>query len=363
MNRLIIIGNGFDLAHGLKTSYKDFIADYLFEVINKYSNNFDYSDPLLSLTNGFNIGKVCNIESLSIENSIERFTSRILNDTIYTLKIQRLFYRTISSISKYNWVDLESFYFSELSRILNDNSYKLDKEEQIQELNVGFDFMKIELQKYLIKLTESTNWNDLSIPEYNELFFSSRFKPNTFSKNITFQSIGKVLFLNFNYTKTISLYTSSDKSIQSYINNIHGTLNSTENPVIFGFGDEHNIEYKKFEDSQDSKLFKHMKSFSYLYAANYSKLIDFIDAENYEVQVFGHSLGLSDRTMLKEIFEHSNCKEIKIYYHKKEDGNNDFLDKLYNLSSHFSDKSKMRRKVVSFELSEHMPQILKKLSN
>ena len=29
MNRLIIIGNGFDLAHGLKTSYCDFIHDYL----------------------------------------------------------------------------------------------------------------------------------------------------------------------------------------------------------------------------------------------------------------------------------------------------------------------------------------------
>lgn len=24
MNRLVIIGNGFDMAHGLKTSYKDF---------------------------------------------------------------------------------------------------------------------------------------------------------------------------------------------------------------------------------------------------------------------------------------------------------------------------------------------------
>ena len=29
MNRLIIIGNGFDLAHGLKTSYHDFILHYL----------------------------------------------------------------------------------------------------------------------------------------------------------------------------------------------------------------------------------------------------------------------------------------------------------------------------------------------
>ncbi|MBO7224693.1 MAG: hypothetical protein J6V35_02135 [Bacteroidales bacterium] len=28
MNRIIIVGNGFDLAHGVKTSYKDFIEWY-----------------------------------------------------------------------------------------------------------------------------------------------------------------------------------------------------------------------------------------------------------------------------------------------------------------------------------------------
>ena len=28
MNRIILVGNGFDLAHGLKTSYKDFINWY-----------------------------------------------------------------------------------------------------------------------------------------------------------------------------------------------------------------------------------------------------------------------------------------------------------------------------------------------
>lgn len=35
MNRLIIIGNGFDLAHGLKTSYHDFILDFLKENCTK----------------------------------------------------------------------------------------------------------------------------------------------------------------------------------------------------------------------------------------------------------------------------------------------------------------------------------------
>lgn len=37
MNRLVIIGNGFELAHGLKTSYNDFIDWYWGQRINRLS--------------------------------------------------------------------------------------------------------------------------------------------------------------------------------------------------------------------------------------------------------------------------------------------------------------------------------------
>lgn len=39
MNRIILIGNGFDLAHGLKTSYRDFIDDYWKTFIEKARNS------------------------------------------------------------------------------------------------------------------------------------------------------------------------------------------------------------------------------------------------------------------------------------------------------------------------------------
>ena len=35
MNRIVLIGNGFDLAHGLKTSYADFINWYWEQLMNK----------------------------------------------------------------------------------------------------------------------------------------------------------------------------------------------------------------------------------------------------------------------------------------------------------------------------------------
>ena len=40
MNRLILIGNGFDLAHGLKTSFYDFINYCVFEMLNVISEKY-----------------------------------------------------------------------------------------------------------------------------------------------------------------------------------------------------------------------------------------------------------------------------------------------------------------------------------
>ena len=40
MNRLILIGNGFDLAHGLETSFNNFINYCAFEMLNVISEKY-----------------------------------------------------------------------------------------------------------------------------------------------------------------------------------------------------------------------------------------------------------------------------------------------------------------------------------
>ena len=50
MNRLILIGNGFDLAHNLKTSYCHFITDYLARAVNNFfANNFLVEEILFNI--------------------------------------------------------------------------------------------------------------------------------------------------------------------------------------------------------------------------------------------------------------------------------------------------------------------------
>ena len=37
-NKLVLIGNGFDLTHGLKTSYNDFLDWYMCKAFQKFYN-------------------------------------------------------------------------------------------------------------------------------------------------------------------------------------------------------------------------------------------------------------------------------------------------------------------------------------
>ena len=55
-----------------------------------------------------------------------------------------------------------------------------------------------------------------------------------------------MLVVNFNYTDTASQYLAEfpDESLI----NIHGELSNADNPIIFGYGDEMNQDFKSLED-------------------------------------------------------------------------------------------------------------------
>ncbi len=50
VNRVIIIGNGFDLAHGLKSSFNHFVDDYLYNALSCCEQTFGYSDDLIEIS-------------------------------------------------------------------------------------------------------------------------------------------------------------------------------------------------------------------------------------------------------------------------------------------------------------------------
>ncbi|AOW11226.1 hypothetical protein EM308_02935 [Flavobacterium gilvum] len=175
--------------------------------------------------------------------------------------------------------------------------------------------------------------------------------------------------MNFNYTKTIDRYLNYAKADRQdrffgIVENIqiHGRLNDNNNKINFGFGDEMDDDYKIIENLDDNEYLRNFKSFQYSQNSNYKYLLDFIDSEKFQVYIMGHSCGLSDRTLLNTIFEHNNCRSIKVFYHETKDENgkvirDNYTEIIQNISRHFNKKALMREKIVNKTLCKELPQI------
>jgi hypothetical protein len=153
-----------------------------------------------------------------------------------------------------------------------------------------------------------------------------------------------IMLLSFNYTKTAQLYSKNNNKIQ--VNYIHGKLDDAQS-VIFGYGDELDQEYEKLKNLNDNECLQNMKSIKYLEADNYRKMLEFINSAPFQVCIMGHSCGNSDRTLLNTLFEHKFCVSVKPYYYKKNDGTDNYLELVQNISRNFTDMKLMRDRVVN----------------
>ncbi len=386
MNRLVIIGNGFDLAHGLPTSYSNFIDFYWSNLLAHFKTDLEFSDELVEIK--FRDKRLPHYIKTDLQNVTSYFD---LMDFLtkhpkeVKIKINNFFNLLSESKAIKNWVEIEMFYYKTLLKVSGlINTESLNYFENISTLNEEFEIIKGEFELYLQKQVESIWEADSLIIDDLLLGFESQsfdfdnliqlkdelsnLGYKKFEENLTFKtSINKRVinvkcnFLSFNYTTTVSRYFNliNDKGT---LNEIHGRLNSDGNPINFGFGDEMDENYQRIERLDDNEYLKNFKSFQYLHTRNYKQLLDLIDSDIFQVYIMGHSCGLSDRTLLNTIFEHENCVSIKVFYHQWKNESTDKLEDNYteitqNISRHFNDKKLMREKVVNKKLCHPMPQV------
>lgn len=427
MNRIVLIGNGFDLAHGLPTGYVDFINNYWEDfhchVLNGYAQyllkHFGVA-PIKSYSDNFADLKVINKGSDEIteftvtDNEQNAFNEwcRFINDynqvgrftESLQLTFKNPFWKHISAqASLENWVDIENEYFQSLNRLIDqerDLGYKSAKE-----LNIDFHSIQNLLIEYLRKIQEEKISDELFNEGINKIIFESinqqdisKSGQDLFLEDISsqlFNSPGgmclgeiedelrihpeyeilgtredsfrvmvenkinkgqlkdflipnQILLLNFNYTNTAEkLYVKSDHYPKCELIHIHGKLDDKNNPIIFGYGDEMHEDYKKIVDLNNNAYLENIKSIRYLETDNYRRLLGFIDSAPYQIYIMGHSCGNSDRTLLNTLFEHKNCLSIKPYYCLREDGTDNYIDIVQNISRDFKDMTLMRDRVVN----------------
>lgn len=420
MNRIILIGNGFDLAHGMKTSYNDFINDYwintISDIMSTTERSFENSEiritrlpprPYLSSINKFEEF----FETLKTRGSEVIFKNKFLEKINKKKHIQ-------------NWVDIENEYYLLLKESFKDEKCKynisqlnsdftaiqrlLETYLQKTEINFKENFGKDSGDNHLKKAIGNKVYSDFKLKDFTEASINKKVEfeyqkikddlKAIDSGNISIEdineekralisAIGKndplsairtrllyetasnyfnlqpseILFLNFNYTFTESLYynltrfdLSSDfnKNLEKSVIHIHGTTAQNDNNnVIFGFGDEIDEDYKSIENLNDNTYLENIKSIKYLENDNYKKLLEFLNSGDYQIFIFGHSCGNSDRTLLSTLFEHKHCVSIKPFYHKKDIDDN-YSEIVRNITRNFSNKAIMRDKVVNKKYCE-----------
>jgi hypothetical protein len=368
INKLFIIGNGFDLAHGLKTGYSDFIDNFWewektrMQTSNNFvrsANGYEYDDEILNIktpkilndlpddyfshsAKGFQW--IMYLES-GPGSSIWKFGGSTSSKVIITIK-NRFLENISETLALKNWVDIEERYYSILKNCFTSEYEKSGKSNYyINNLINDFSHLRSLLEDYLIKTTN----NQIKIMPSILDKFNHIIQPDLYPNNDKINNSDIIMFLDFNYTNTVNVYYEYFRNLISQeirCIHIHGEINNPKNPIIFGYGDELDEDHKKIENINNKQYLENEKSVNYAKTPNYRDLLRFIDAYKYDVYIMGHSCGKSDRTLLNSIFEHENCKTIKSYYYINENGINDQDDRIMNLYLHFKDKSLFRAKVI-----------------
>lgn len=417
MNRIIIVGNGFDLAHQLATKYEDFINWYWEEWGHSLSTSMkrNLTDGLCSFRLKEEVGLAgwyyvwgYHYGISPKQYSLRDLVEHVKSDTkVCNFDMHSIFFTEIcKSIEEKGWVDIEAEYYRMLNSVYLSSPQKLNEE---------FAIVRTKLIEYLTSVQDS-NINDSIVNQAtrdcmmapfcaNEISIEGRAKWNEFLKcrigdedlsdtiklydesearekikqvsefkkaqrgqidNMGIGSINgnelpsamlypdRIMLLNFNYTKTADMYMPADEH-HFPINHIHGHLDNPDS-VIFGYGDELDNKYQEISSLNNNELLKNIKSIRYLEDVNYRNVLEFVESAPYQIYIMGHSCGASDRTLLNTLFEHPNCVSIKPFYYKNGEGQDNYIEIVQNISRNFSDAQKMRDRVVNKTLCLPLPQ-------
>lgn len=404
MNRLVLIGNGFDIAHGLKTSYADFINWYWEQRVNGFSRNYtQISEDFLCTFRTKDPYETWNVYAYNLPHFINKIPAKdvvqsIINDSSrFEVEFTTFFDRIINSIETKGWVDIENEYYDLLKR------YAIEKpsKDDLISLNNQLQYLRDKLIEYLSEINKQDisiidiikenifapiNSSDVAVEarttfkeyvrwclEQDDIFWQKKLSNYGVGNDSGFIYLNEInnyrtgsivvadypkafllpdsiMFLNFNYTDTVLHYLPSGKQVFS-INHIHGKVDNPQS-IIFGYGDELDDDYKVIRNINDNDYLQNIKSIKYLESDNYRGILSFIESAPFQICIMGHSCGNSDRTLLNTLFEHKNCVSIKPYYYQKEDGTDNYIELVQNISRNFTDMKLMRDRVVNKDYCE-----------
>lgn len=172
MNRIILIGNGFDLAHGLPTSYQSFINDFWKQIVDKVINfKTLYEDHFIYLESKYpsDITFKANFPNIGV-NSYQDFKNCIPIDYFKFAFKNSLLDRICSHYENLGWSGIENDFYNQLKEVAK---IKNGLKEQTIELNKELASIQDYLKIYLKNAEEKTVISDDVISEITEKIYLS----------------------------------------------------------------------------------------------------------------------------------------------------------------------------------------------
>lgn len=411
---ILVLGNGFDLAHGLPTSYKDFLTFCKkIEALYKYSEIISRDEY-----------KAKEIDSWKMNESIkERFVNayadRKNDKCICKEGIER--HVTINSIydELYEYIQQNTWleYFWNASTYVGDNWIDFETEiaEVVKSLDVAREWMECgnsikDLENgdsvTVTAIWKASKWNlkdaFKGLPEMDKFI---EFLGHELDKLIRIleiyidEFIGKievekrsqdVLDINadhvfsFNYSDTHQrLYAVKEKIEYDYV---HGKADVNNviasNNMVLGI-EEYLEDSRKNEDIRFIAFKKFYQRIHKQTGCEYKKWIEKIAKDEkkkkswlvdnkdhsrdyrHNLYIFGHSLDVSDRDILREFILHDNV-DTTVFYHERIDengvsdnGRTELGHKIANLVKVIGQEELIKRtggstKTINFKLQKNM---------
>lgn len=345
---ILIIGNGFDLAHKLPTKYTDFL-DFLGNVRilkEEMPQNLEQlSDKIDENLRQYLFNS--NSSHLDINSKHQNYITEM-----YELSKDNLWITWFNQERKLNktlgkyWIDFEA----EISKVIQKIESTLLELSPIEECIDNYNELRFNLYKYPIfdffinKIYEIDTSDEINMEQItkrlhndlNKLIRCFEIYLEDFVKNIDISQLSLDIYnlnvdkiLTFNYTNTYQklYYTDVD------CDHIHGKADINNNiesdNMVLGIDDYLN-EDEKFTNTNFIEFKKYYQRLIKGTNCDYKKWIDEINHTNYiikhNIYIFGHSLASTDRDVLLDFIENEKTI-ITIYYNNS----NQYSDQICNL--------------------------------
>ena len=362
---LLVVGNGFDIAHDLSTRYSDFL-DFMTLYISRNYQNWQYWGSI-NWNDEFRWYKhygyiLRDLHSKAIQNAkitklMEKYEEKFKlivneNDSLKNFYENNIFryclyvYAYKQSFDKeFNWIDIEN----EIFKLLTELHSKVFDKKSFKHV-----FLKIPNRQYNDELTAiefffptvNTALKNKNIPQeffrkevfhhlFNELEnFSLLLKNYLRIVNEDFQenpnkifkiNNGKSLFidnvLSFNYTDTFRIYTP-----KAEVHFVNGSLE--DNKIILGVENLFPETDDTYIEDDIQFFFKNVQRIFYDFTYKYKNWFEVLDIdpetrrEKYfklktNVYILGHSLTSSDKYILTDLI--MNADNVTVYYFNQKD--------------------------------------------